>query len=163
MEKTTEKKFKLLDKVSGNILLARKAKEGLKLTALGMLKSKLLENFKELNPIDEELVVKSYMKQLKEAQSAYADDPQYAHKREELKKEIEVISEYMPKEMPREEIVCIVEGVLVALPENRKKMGPVMGKAMKAIRGVEGGKMVDGTTVKEIVEKLLGTLNRLRG
>lgn len=95
-----ERKFELLEKVSNDILVARKAREGLKVTALGMLKAKLLENSKSLSPCDEALEVKGYMKKLKEVIAHYKDDPQYAHKLEEVKKEIAVINHYMPKELP---------------------------------------------------------------
>lgn len=148
-------KFALLEKVSEEIIVARKAKQGLKVTALGMLKSKLLDNSKALAPIDEALVVKSYMKQLKEAMASYTDDPKHAAKKEELKSEIAVINVFMPKELGKDVIVDVVKKIIAETPDNQRKMGPVMGKAMKTIKAMENGKTVDGSLVKAVVQEQL--------
>jgi uncharacterized protein YqeY len=159
----SERRFELLEKVSGDMLLARKAREGLKLAALGMLKSKLQDNSKSLSPVDEVLVVKSYVKQLKEAKAACEGDPKHARRLEETAAEIEVVSAYMPKEIPAAEIISATEKVLAGLPESRwLPLGPVMGEVMKAVRNMEGGKAVDGARVRSLVEATVRKTLRLK-
>lgn len=64
--------------------------------------------------------------------------------------ELEVLKEYLPEQMPKEEIKKLAEQKKAELGvEDRSKMGVLMGAMMKELKG-----QADGNTVKEVVEGL---------
>lgn len=69
----------------------------------------------------------------------------------EIKEEIEILSEYLPKQLSIEEVEAIVKEVIVA--ENATSMKD-MGKVMKSAKEKIGAAS-DGRTINEVVKKLL--------
>lgn len=69
----------------------------------------------------------------------------------EIKEEIEILSEYLPKQLSLEEVEKIVKEIIVA--ENATSMKD-MGKVMKSAKEKIGAAS-DGKTINEIVKKLL--------
>jgi len=66
--------------------------------------------------------------------------------------ELEIIQEYLPKQMSREEIVTMVGELAKQLAvESQKDFGKLMSAAMKELRGKADGKMV-----QEVVKERLG-------
>ena len=69
----------------------------------------------------------------------------------EIKEEIEVLAEYLPKQLSIEEVEAIVKEVIAI--ENATSMKD-MGKVMKAAKEKIGASS-DGKTINEVVKKLL--------
>lgn len=69
----------------------------------------------------------------------------------EIKEEIEILAEYLPKQLSIEEVEAIVKEVITAEgATSMKDMGKVMKSAKEKI-----GAASDGKTINEIVKKLL--------
>lgn len=67
-------------------------------------------------------------------------------------KQLEIINEYLPKQLTREEAEAIVDRVIKeAGAESAKDMGKVMGPVMKELKG-----KFDGKIIQEIVKSRLG-------
>jgi hypothetical protein len=70
---------------------------------------------------------------------------------EKEKKEIEIISAYLPEQLGEDKIREIIKEVITATGASSKAdMGKVMGQAMGKLKG-----RVDGNAVKKIVEEEL--------
>lgn len=69
----------------------------------------------------------------------------------EIKEEIEILAEYLPKQLSFEEVEAIVKDVIVT--ENATSMKD-MGKVMKSAKEKIGAAS-DGRTINEVVKKLL--------
>lgn len=69
----------------------------------------------------------------------------------EIKEEIEILAEYLPKQLSIEEVEKIVGEIIVEVGANSiKDMGKVMKSAKEKI-----GAASDGRTINEVVKKLL--------
>ena len=67
------------------------------------------------------------------------------------KKELKILQEYLPKEMPENEVVKIVDEAIVKLNASQMSdMGKVIGMVMSKTKG-----NVDGKKVSEIVRSKL--------
>ena len=146
----------LKQQIDGDIKSAMLAKEKDKLRALRAIKSMILLAETEKGA-KEELSQDSEMKLLVKAAKQRKDsyDLYIEQKREDLAKvekdELDVISEYLPKQMSEEEVTAelkkIIEQVGASGP---KDMGKVMGTATKALAGKADGKMIS-SLVKQIL------------
>ncbi len=66
--------------------------------------------------------------------------------------ELEIIQEYLPKQISREEVVKVVSDLAAQLDsKTQADFGKLMGAAMKELRG-----KVDGKIVQEVVKEKLG-------
>ncbi len=73
---------------------------------------------------------------------------------EEETREMEIILEYLPKQMTAEEISSLVDQVVQEVrPESPRDMGKVMGKLMPQVKG-----RADGKLVQQIVQQKLAGL-----
>ena len=69
----------------------------------------------------------------------------------QIKEEIQILAEYLPKELTKEEIEKIVDEIITNLGASTiKDMGPVMKEAKAKI-----GPAADGKTINEIVKQKL--------
>lgn len=70
---------------------------------------------------------------------------------EEVKEEIAIIEEYLPKQLTKEEILPIIQEIINKTGASSiKDMGKVMGEAKKQL-----GVSADGKTISECVKELL--------
>lgn len=70
---------------------------------------------------------------------------------EEVKEEIAIIEEYLPKQLTKEEILPIIQEIINKTGASTiKDMGKVMGEAKKQL-----GVSADGKTISECVKELL--------
>lgn len=104
--------------------------------------------------LTEEQIIEIIAKESKKRKDAEADFEKSG--REDLvkqnKEEIEILSEYLPKQLTLEEIENIVKDVIVKTgATSMKEMGVVMKTAKEQI-----GAAADGKTVSDVVKKLLG-------
>jgi uncharacterized protein len=71
---------------------------------------------------------------------------------EKESKQVEIISEYLPKQMAREDAEKIIYGIIESVgAESPKDIGKVMGPVMKELKG-----KFDGKIIQEIVKNRLG-------
>lgn len=99
----------------------------------------------------EDIIIKE-LKKRRDALSEYekADRPEEVEK---LKLEIEILMDYLPKQLSEEELNLIVANVIKEVnPSSYKDQGKVMAKLMPLIKGKADGKIV-GNLVKELIEK----------
>lgn len=104
--------------------------------------------------LTEEQIIEIIAKESKKRKDAEADFEKSG--REDLvkqnKEEIEILSEYLPKQLTLEEIENIVKDVIIKTgATSMKEMGVVMKTAKEQI-----GAAADGKTVSDVVKKLLG-------
>jgi uncharacterized protein len=72
---------------------------------------------------------------------------------EKEKKQIEIISEYLPKPLSREEAEDVINNVIAELGTvTEKDFGKVMSASMKSLKG-----KIDGKIIQEIVKSKLGS------
>ena len=69
------------------------------------------------------------------------------------KKEIEVLSKYLPEQLSADEIKKIVEETAadMGITEGKQNMGKMMGAVMPKVKGV-----ADGKDVRKVIEEFLG-------
>lgn len=133
---------------------AMKNKDEIKKDTITLLRSAILQvekdNQKQLSEDEMLAIVSKEVKKRKESIADYekANREDIVQK---LKKEIEILSEYLPEQLSEEEIVKIVEE---AINETGATSPRDMGKVMQAIRPKTNGK-ADGKVVSQIVREKL--------
>ena len=144
----------LNQKIAEDLKQAMKAKDGIRLSCLRMVRSssKNLQVEKRRELTDEEIqaVISSLIRKGKEAEKEFRNG-----NREDLalkeEKEIEVFYEYLPQQLTPEKIEENIRQIISDLSaESPKDMGNVMKTAMARMAG-----QVQGKEVNEIVKKLL--------
>ena len=147
----------LKDTISNDIKSAMLKKETLRLETLRMVKAKLLEKEVEkrvtpegMTDEDEMQVLLSSAKMRKESIEEF-DKAGRKDLADKERSELEIIQEYLPKQMSREDIVKLVDELAAKLGvQGQKDFGKLMGAAMKDLRG-----KADGKIVQEIVKAKL--------
>lgn len=133
---------------------AMKNKDEIKKDTITLLRSAILQvekdNQKQLSEDEMLAIVSKEVKKRKESIADYekANREDIVQK---LKKEIEILSEYLPEQLSEEEIIKIVEE---AINETGAASPRDMGKVMQAIRPKTNGK-ADGKVVSQIVREKL--------
>ncbi|NQV90509.1 GatB/YqeY domain-containing protein [Candidatus Uhrbacteria bacterium] len=145
----------LIETITQNMKLAMKAKDNATLSTLRLLlsaiKNKQIDLQHELSDAEVQDVIKSQVKQLKDSIESFVTGG-----REDMavssQVEVVVLEQYLPAQMPDEELMVIVkEAIEASGVTSKEEMGRAMGVAMKAVAG-----RADGTRVKQIVGTLLG-------
>jgi len=142
--------------INQDIKAAMIAKDSVRLRGLRAVKSAILlaktekAGIEELTEDTEIKVLQKLVKQRKESGDIYK-----AQGREDLFQiefeEQQVIEEYLPKQLSREEIEAIIKNIIVETgAAGMKDMGKVMGLANQKLAG-----QADGKTVSEVVKASL--------
>lgn len=142
--------------INQDIKAAMIAKDSVRLRGLRAVKSAIIlaktekAGIEELTEETEIKVLQKLVKQRKESADIYKEQG-----REDLFQiefeEQEVIEEYLPKQLNREEIEAIVKNIIVETgAAGMKDMGKVMGLANQKLAG-----QADGKTVSEVVKSSL--------
>lgn len=145
----------LEQKINDDIKAAMLAKDKGRLDALRAIKSALLllKTEKGAGEITEEIELKTLQKlakQRKESAELYKSQNRDDLYTEEVA-QLNVINEYLPKQMSEEEITVIIKQLINEYNiSGIKEMGKLMGLATKTFSG-----KADNKTVSEIVKKLL--------
>ncbi|MDA8792204.1 GatB/YqeY domain-containing protein [Bacteriovoracaceae bacterium] len=137
----------LFDQVNKDVIAAMKSKEKEKLEALRYLKSLFMTNKTSATPKDEESVLISHVKKLKDSLVHYPADSDSAKK---IEQEIIFISEYMPKPFTEDEVVSLIKEIISSLDN------PQFGLVMKELSGKIKGKF-DGKKATDLVKSNLGS------
>ena len=138
---------------------AMKARDAVRLSTLRMLSSAFnyekIAKQHELNDEEELGVIRKEAKKRKEAIEAYgkvADKESAKERIEQESKELEILQEFLPPEIGKEEIEKLVDQAILELKASSiSDMGKVIGSVKSKASGV------DGSTLAEIIkQKLLG-------
>ena len=136
---------------------AMREKDTIKKDAITMLRAAILQVEKDTQKTlnDDEICaivakeVKKRKESLKEYEEANREDIV-----ESLKREIEVLSKYLPEQLTKEEIEKLVEQAIV---ESQATSMRDMGKVMSILRPKTAGK-ADGKLVSDIVKEKLANI-----
>ena len=117
---------------------------------ISRLKSKEIEIGSELNEKISLKVCMSAAKQIKDSIEQFKNANRIdLIEKEEI--ELAIIENYLPKQMPEEEIISIIQNVINETnAQSPSDMGKVMGPAMKRVAGKADGKIVQTLVLKEL-------------
>ncbi|MBI2956218.1 MAG: GatB/YqeY domain-containing protein [Acidobacteria bacterium] len=145
----------LAERVQTELTEAMKAKAELRLRVLRMLKTALhnrrIEKGAELEDAEALAVVKSLIKQRREAAEEYRKGNRPDRAAEE-EKEIGVLESYLPAAVSEEAVRAAIEE---AVRETGAATPKDIGKVMKAVMGRFAGQNIDGKRVNELVRQRL--------
>ncbi len=136
----------LMEKLMSELKNAMKEKDKIRVDTVRLLISQLknarIEAGDDLTPDQELQVLMSAAKKRREAIQAYQSGG-----REDLleqeQKELQIIEEFLPKQLSDEEIEKEVSAIIEQLgASSMKDLGRVMGEAMKKLKGKADGKKV---------------------
>lgn len=147
----------LKQKIADDLKNAMKAGDSAKRDTLrmvdSMVKNAEIEKMKKEDGLsDEEIleVISRAVKQRKDSLAQYESGGR-ADLAEKEKKEIEILMEYLPKQMGEDEIRAIVKEVIAGAGVSGKaEIGKIMGPLMGRLKG-----QADGSLVKKIAEEEL--------
>lgn len=141
--------------IQKDLITAMKAKDEKALRAVRAIKSAILlfKTSGSGNELDEDAEIKMLQKMVKQRKESLAIFEQQG--REELaqteREEIEVIEQYLPKQLSVEEIEATIQTIITDMgATSMKDMGKVMGAANKTFAGKAEGAVISG-----IVKRLL--------
>lgn len=141
----------IIEEINQGIKEAIRGKDQIRLSTLRMLKSKILAVDARCEIPDTEVVklFKTYYGNLQEAleQSQTANRPEIV---DQLKKEMTIVQEFLPKAPSAEETKRIV---LQAISESGAKTKKDLGLVMKAAMKLNNA--IDGKTAKDLASQLL--------
>lgn len=135
----------LFDQVNSDIKSAMKNKEKEKLDALRYLKSLFMQNNTSTNPKNENDVLVSHVKKLKDSLSSY---PEGSDQIVKIENELSILKSYMPEEMNEEDVLNLINEIKSNLDK------PNMGLIMKELSGKIKGRF-DGKRASEMVKESL--------
>ena len=145
----------LTQRINEDLRAAMKSGNKLRLETLRMLRAQIIEFEKKgldrpMNEDDEMSILMSATKKRKESIEYFKNAGRMELVEQETK-EIEIISEYLPKQLSREEAERIVEGLVrQSGAASMKDLGKVMPMAMKELKG-----KIDSKVISEIVKQKL--------
>ena len=146
----------LSEKINTDLKVAMKSGDSIKLNTIRSIRTKIIELSKRgtgsnITQEDELKILLSEAKKRKEAIEMY----QKAGRTDLLdqeQRELEIINEYLPKQMSKEEAGDIVKKIISEVGAlSAKDLGKVMPVVMKELKG-----KIDGKVVQELVKEQLG-------
>lgn len=146
-----EIKRELFEKINRDLQAAMKAKDEFRLSALRMMKSKILYVNARGDLSDTEIIkiLNKYAKEIKESIEEF-NKVNRTNEAEKAGKELLIVQEYLPKELSPEEIKALVQKVIADLGATSIKE---MGKVMKEVLAQSPG--ADGKIVNQAVREIL--------
>lgn len=145
----------LKEKLMQDLKAAMKEKDTIKKDTVQMVRAAILQIEKDKGiEVDDNKIIEIIAKEVKGKKDALDDFEKGGRQDliEQTNKEIEILSEYLPKQLSKEEIKVKVEEIIKELgATSMKDMGPVMREAKAKI-----GAAADGRTINEVVKELLG-------
>lgn len=150
-----EKEMNLEEKITSEMKVALKGGMKQRLETLRSIKALILEYQKsgKGTEITDEVATKLLNKAAKNRKDSIALYLQAGRTElaEKEKQELEIIREFMPKQLSEEELNTLILSIIKKLNvKELSDMGKVMGATMQEING-----KADGNTVQQIVRKLL--------
>jgi uncharacterized protein len=147
----------LVDKIQQDIVVAMKAKDEARLSALRLVKSALqnrkVEKMAPLDDKEAQAVLATLIKQRKEAVEQFTKGGRQEMADKEAA-EMALIESYLPKAATESEVVAGVRAVIAEMNSpTMKDMGSVMKNAMARFQGAD--MRVDGKMVSDVVKREL--------
>ncbi|HIU51784.1 MAG TPA: GatB/YqeY domain-containing protein [Candidatus Merdicola faecigallinarum] len=144
----------LKEKLLEDLKNCMKEKNILRKNVIQMIRAAILqiEKDKKIELKDEE-IIQIIAKEAKKRKDSLAEYEKSGREDliQNIKSEIAIIEEYLPKQLTREEIVPIIKGIIEETgATSMKDMGNVMKEAKNKI-----GASSDGKTLSEVVKELL--------
>lgn len=144
----------LKEKLMDDLKIAMKEKDTVRKNAVQMARASILQfekdNQKEL---DEQGIVEIIAKEVKKRRDVLPDYEKSGRQEliDDIKREIEVLTAYLPAQLTNDEIEAIVKDAIASTgASSMKDIGKVMAAVMPKTKGV-----ADGKTVNEFVKKHL--------
>lgn len=141
----------LADKMRNNLMEARKERNKVKETTFGNVVAKILvaeKSGKYSIPIEDSVVeeiIQKEVKELEETLSYYKDEK--SPKRDELIQQQNILIEFLPKQLSKEEVI----GIIKRLHESEPNKGKLIGMVCKEV-----GNKFDRSKVKPLVDEVIG-------
>ena len=144
----------LKEKLMSDLKEAMKEKQILRKNVVQMIRAAILQVEKDKQiELDDNQVLEIIAKESKKRKDSLADYEKSGRQDliDQVKQEIDIISEYLPKQLSKEEITTIVKEVISETGAMTiKDMGKVMKVAKEKI-----GAAADGKAINEVVRELL--------
>lgn len=145
----------LKDRLTNDFKEAMKAKDEIKKNTVNLARAAIkqyeVDNREEL---DEQGVLNILTKQVKMRKDALSDFEKAGRTDllENYNREIEVLMEYLPKQLSEAELIEIVKSTAadLGIEKGKQNLGKLIGAVMPKVKGVS-----DGGTVKKIIESFL--------
>lgn len=144
----------LKERLADDLKSAMKDKNTIRKNVVQMVRAAILQ-FEKDNKVtlDDEGVLEIIAKQMKQRRDSLPDFEKSGRDDliADLKAEMDVLSEYLPKQLTREELQAIVEDAVKATgASSMKDMGKIMAAVMPKTKG-----RADGRLINEIAKELL--------
>lgn len=137
----------LKDKLADDLKAAMKSKDTVRKNTVQMVRASVLQVEKDKKvTLDDEGVLEVIAKQLKQRRDSLPDYEKSGRDDliAELKAEMDVLMEYLPAQLTREEVEAIVaEAVRETGASTMKDMGKIMAAVMPKTKGRADGKLIN--------------------
>jgi uncharacterized protein len=146
----------LTEKINDDLKIAMKSGDSIKLNTIRSIRTRIIELSKRgtgtgITPEEELTILLSEAKKRKEALEMYQKAGRTDLSDQE-QRELEIINEYLPKQMSRDEAAEIVKKIISeAGAVSAKDFGKIMPAVMKELKG-----KIDGKVIQELVRQQLG-------
>ena len=146
----------LTEIINEDLKAAMKSGDSVKLNTIRSIRAQMIELSKRgtgtsITPEEEMTALLAAAKKRKEAIEMYEKAGRNDLADQE-KRELDIISTYLPKQMSREEVEVIVKKIIGNIgATSSKDFGKVMPVAMKELKG-----KIDGKLIQEVVKQQLG-------
>lgn len=145
----------LKEKLLEDLKDSMKDKNVLRKNVIQMVRAGILQIEKDKNiELDDQKILEVIAKECKKRKDSLSDYEKAERQDlvDQIKQEIEILEEYLPKQMPQEELTKILEEIIKELgATSMKDMGKIMKEAKERI-----GLAAHGKTINEVVKKILG-------
>lgn len=144
----------LKDKLQEDWKAALKSKDSFRASVISMARAAILQAEKvDGSKLDDEGVIAVLSKEVKQRKDSILEFEKGNRQDliEQAKKEIEILLEYLPQQLSKEEIIELVKSAVNEVnATSMKDMGKVMAAIMPKVKG-----RADGKLVNEIVKQVL--------
>lgn len=144
----------MFEQIKKDLTQAMKDKDKFKLGVIRMLKSSLqLETIEKKRELTDDEVIAVIKREVKKRNSSIEEYTNYnrLEMAETLKKEVEILSTYLPEELSEEALIKIIEETITELNASSMKD---MGNVIKTV-GAKVGAQADMSKVSKIVKEKL--------
>lgn len=129
----------MIEKLKNDMVAAMKSGDKERLTVIRMVKAAVdLEHIDKKRELNDDLLIDVVNKQVKMRKDSIAEFSKANRTDlvEKTQKEVEILQEYLPEQLSREEVEDIIEKLFAEIkPEGQKDMGKVMKEATATLKG----------------------------
>ena len=144
----------LKEKLMEDLKTCMKEKKELRKNVIQMIRAAILQIEKDKQiELNDDQIIEIIAKESKKRKDSLADYEKSGRQDliDNIKEEINIISEYLPKQLSKEELIPIIKEIInETAATSIKDMGKVMKVAKEKI-----GAAADGKTINEVVKELL--------